>query len=112
MSDDSPMQAKVLTVSDGVFHGVRDDTGGRGLTAHLAANGFEVVDHRVSSDGADEVARTLVEMSDGFAGLIKKMKEKLDKMGGAVQAAPVAPAAPVSAPASAPASAAPASAGK
>jgi molybdenum cofactor synthesis domain-containing protein len=70
MSDDSPLHAKVLTVSDGVFHGARDDTGGRGLAAHLAARGFEVVDHRVTQDGADVVARTLVEMSDGFAGLI------------------------------------------
>jgi molybdopterin adenylyltransferase len=70
MSDDSPLHAKVLTVSDGVFHGARDDTGGRGLAAHLAAHGFEVVDHRVTQDGADVVARTLVEMSDGFAGLI------------------------------------------
>ena len=70
MSDESPLYAKVLTVSDGVHHGARDDTGGRGLAAHLAAHGFEVVDHRVSPDGADEVARVLTEMSDGFAGLI------------------------------------------
>ena len=70
MSDESPLYAKVLTVSDGVHHGARDDTGGRGLAAHLAANGFEVVDHRVTADGADEVARVLSEMSDGFAGLI------------------------------------------
>jgi molybdenum cofactor synthesis domain-containing protein len=68
--DDSLLFAKVLTVSDGVFHGARDDTGGRGLVAHLAANGFEVVDHRISSDGADEVAAALLEMSDGFDGLI------------------------------------------
>lgn len=67
---DPPLRAKVLTVSDGVFHGARDDTGGRGLAAHLAANGFEVVDHRVTQDGADEVAATLTEMCDGFAGLI------------------------------------------
>lgn len=64
------LQAKVLTVSDGVFHGARDDTGGRGLAAHLADHGFEVVDHRVTSDGADEVAATLVQMCDGFAGLV------------------------------------------
>lgn len=70
MSDESPLYAKVLTVSDGVHHGARDDTGGRGLAAHLAANGFEVVEHRVTPDGADEVARVLTEMSDGFAGLI------------------------------------------
>lgn len=70
MSDDAPLHAKVLTVSDGVFHGARDDSGGRGLVAHLAANGFEVVDHQVTQDGSDEVASRLREMVDGFAGLI------------------------------------------
>ncbi len=68
MSDS--LQAKVLTVSDGVFHGARDDTGGRGLAEHLRANGFEVVDHQVTEDGAEAVAARLTEMSDGFAGLI------------------------------------------
>lgn len=70
MSDETPLHAKVLTVSDGVFHGARDDTGGRGLAAHLRSHEYEVVDHRVTQDGADEVARALTEMSDGFAGLI------------------------------------------
>jgi 16S rRNA (cytosine967-C5)-methyltransferase len=68
--DQAVLSAKVLTVSDGVFHGARDDTGGRGLAAHLAANGFELVDHRVTQDGAEHVAATLIDMSDGFAGLI------------------------------------------
>jgi molybdopterin adenylyltransferase len=67
---DEPLAAKVLTVSDGVFHGFRDDSGGRGLAAHLIANGYEVVEHRVTEDGADAVAARLREMSDGFAGLI------------------------------------------
>lgn len=69
-ADQGSLLAKVLTVSDGVFHGARDDTGGRGLADHLRANGFDVVDHRVTQDGADEVAAALVEMSDGFTGLI------------------------------------------
>jgi len=69
-SDESPLYAKVLTVSDGVFHGARDDTGGRGLVDHLTANGFDVVDHAVTADGADAVAGVLTTMSDGFAGLI------------------------------------------
>ena len=68
--DQAVLFAKVLTVSDGVFHGARDDTGGRGLAAHLAANGFEVVEHRVTDDGADRVAAELIEMSEGFSGLI------------------------------------------
>ncbi len=70
MTDTAVLLAKVLTVSDGVFHGVRDDTGGRGLASHLAEHGFEVVDHRVTEDGADAVARTLTEMTAGFAGLV------------------------------------------
>ncbi|MDW3212931.1 MAG: MogA/MoaB family molybdenum cofactor biosynthesis protein [Ilumatobacteraceae bacterium] len=69
-ADERPLLAKVLTVSDGVFHGARDDTGGRGLADHLRANGFDVVDHQVTQDGADEVATRLTAMSDGFAGLI------------------------------------------
>lgn len=70
MTIESPLLAKVLTVSDGVFHGARDDSGGRGLAAHLAANGFEVVDHRVTEDGADAVAAALADMCDDFAGLV------------------------------------------
>ncbi|NNE12604.1 MAG: MogA/MoaB family molybdenum cofactor biosynthesis protein [Ilumatobacter sp.] len=70
MSDDSPLLAKVLTVSDGVHHGARDDTGGRGLAAHLTDHGFDVVEHRVAEDGADAVAEALTEMCDGFSGLV------------------------------------------
>jgi molybdenum cofactor synthesis domain-containing protein len=68
-SPDLP-HAKVLTVSDGVAHGTRDDRSGRTLVQHLGANGFVVVDHRVTADGADEVAAALTDMCDGFAGLV------------------------------------------
>jgi molybdopterin biosynthesis enzyme MoaB len=76
MNDDTPLLAKVLTVSDGVFHGVRDDTGGRGLVEHLTASGFRVVEHRVTEDGEHTVAGVLREMSDGFAapGLAEAMR--------------------------------------
>lgn len=70
MNDEAPLSAKVLTVSDGVYHGARDDSGGRGLAAHLAANGFDVVDHQVTQDGAEQVAAKLIEMSEDFAGLV------------------------------------------
>jgi len=65
-----PVTAKVLTVSDGVVHGTRDDVSGRALVDHLRSNGFDVVDHRVTADGADLVAAALAEMTDGFAGLV------------------------------------------
>jgi molybdopterin adenylyltransferase len=68
-SSDLP-QAKVLTVSDGVAHGTRDDRSGRALVEHLDVNGFAVVEHRVTADGAAAVAAALSEMCDGFAGLV------------------------------------------
>ena len=64
------LSAKVLTVSDGVVHGTRDDASGRALVAQLTEAGFEVVEHRVTADGADEVAEALAHMADGFAGVI------------------------------------------
>ena len=71
MSDDAVLpRAKVLTVSDGVVHGARDDLSGRALVDHLRTNGFDVIDHRVTADGADLVAAVLAEMCDGWAGLV------------------------------------------
>ena len=64
------LRAKVLTVSDGVVHGTRDDASGRALVAQLEDAGYEVVDHQVTADGADEVAAALIELTDGFAGLV------------------------------------------
>jgi molybdenum cofactor synthesis domain-containing protein len=64
------LSAKVLTVSDGVVHGTRDDVSGRALVTQLGDAGFDVVEHRVTADGTDEVASALREMCAGFAGLI------------------------------------------
>ena len=70
MTEPSRPLARVLTVSDGVVHGTRDDLSGRALVDHLVANGFDVVDHRVTADGADLVAEALVSLCDDFAGLV------------------------------------------
>jgi molybdopterin adenylyltransferase len=66
----SGLQAKVLTVSDGVVHGTRDDASGRALVEQLRGAGFDVVEHRVTADGADLVADALAAMCDAFAGLV------------------------------------------
>ena len=63
-------QAKVLTVSDGVHHGVREDTGGAGVAERLSEAGFDVVERRVTEDGRASVAQALREMSAGFSGLV------------------------------------------
>jgi molybdenum cofactor synthesis domain-containing protein len=63
-------EAKVLTVSDGVVAGPRDDASGRALVERLTAAGAVVVDHQVCSDGADVVAGVLQHMANGFSGVI------------------------------------------
>jgi molybdenum cofactor synthesis domain-containing protein len=63
-------QAKVLTVSDGVHHGIREDTGGAGVAERLSEAGFDGVERRVTEDGRSSVTRALTEMSAGFSGLI------------------------------------------
>lgn len=62
--------AKVLTVSDGVVAGTRDDRSGDALVEHLAAAEFEIVDRRVVADGIEPVAEAVRAMSDGHAGLL------------------------------------------
>ena len=67
---DEPLHAKVLTVSDGVIHGTREDKSGAALVAQLREAGWVVDEHRVTADGVDNVANSLREMCGGFAGLI------------------------------------------
>jgi molybdenum cofactor synthesis domain-containing protein len=64
------LRARVLTVSDGVAAGSRDDRSGDALVARLGEAGYEVVDHGVSADGVDAVANALRDLAIGFAGLV------------------------------------------
>jgi molybdenum cofactor synthesis domain-containing protein len=68
--DSSGLAAKVLTVSDGVVHGTREDKSGQALADHLAAAGYEVAEQRVVADGVESVRDALTEMCEGFAGLV------------------------------------------
>jgi molybdenum cofactor synthesis domain-containing protein len=64
------LEAKVLTVSDGVVAGTRDDRSGERLSAAVAAAGFAVVARTVVADGRDSVASALRSLAEGFSGLI------------------------------------------
>lgn len=64
------LEAKVLTVSDGVVAGTREDRSGDALAARLAEDGWTVVERRVVADGVDSVSRALGEMASSFRGLI------------------------------------------
>lgn len=65
-----PLNAKVLTVSDGVVAGTREDTSGEALAGRLTMAGWTVLDHRVVADGTETVREALLEMADGFNGVI------------------------------------------
>ena len=64
------LRAKVLTVSDGVAAGSRDDKSGTALVARLRDAGYAVAAHEVTPDGRDQVAAALRTMTAGFAGLV------------------------------------------
>jgi molybdopterin adenylyltransferase len=70
MGDGAGLEAKVLTASDGVVRGTREDRSGDALQARLTDAGFTVVERRAVADGIDSVAAALREMSQGFAGLV------------------------------------------
>jgi len=64
------LHAKVLTVSDGVADGTRDDKSGRAVVDRLRSAGYEVVAQQVIADGSESVRDALIELCDGFAGLV------------------------------------------
>ena len=65
-----PFDAKVLTVSESVSRGTREDRSGDELARLLVENGFRVVERRVVADGVAPVASALVELCASFAGLV------------------------------------------
>ena len=70
MTDDAATPAKIVTVSDGVFYGTREDRSGETLEAHLNANGYEVVERALTEDGTEPVRDTLLGLAEGFNGVI------------------------------------------
>jgi molybdenum cofactor synthesis domain-containing protein len=56
------VKAAVLTVSDGVVHGTREDTSGDLLAALLESDGYEV-ERRVVPDERDEIAAAVGELA-------------------------------------------------
>jgi molybdopterin adenylyltransferase len=73
MSDSQPpagREAKVVTVSDGVMSGTREDLSGTALAAALEAAGFAVVERSVIADGVASVAGELTRLSASFSGLV------------------------------------------
>ncbi len=64
------LSAKVLTVSDGVVQGTREDRSGPALIDLLRSDGYELAEHRVVTDGRESVGEALADLAEGFSGLI------------------------------------------
>ena len=65
-----PPVAKILTVSDSVSLGARQDRSGEDLARVLADHDFLVVEQRVVPDGVVPVAAAILQLSTHFAGLV------------------------------------------
>ena len=63
-------RARVITVSDGVASGEREDRGGPAVCAALEGAGAVVDAAIVSADGIDAVSEALERMCAGFHGLV------------------------------------------
>lgn len=63
-------RAKILTVSDGVIAGTRQDKSGQALETFLVERGWVVVERRQVADGVQSVSSELLDMTSGFTGLV------------------------------------------
>ena len=66
----SILEAKVLTVSDEVVHGTREDRSGDALVGRMVTEGWTVVERAVTPDGTEEVASSLCGLTEGFHGVV------------------------------------------
>jgi len=64
------LRARVLVVSDSVAAGRATDRGGPAVVEALEAAGFVVEAPRVVPDGRHEVGEAIVELCEGFTGLV------------------------------------------
>lgn len=64
------VSVKIVTVSDGVVAGTREDKSGQVLEDYFRERGWDVQDRVVTQDGTEPVASTLRRIAAGFHGLV------------------------------------------
>ena len=64
------LRAKILTVSDGVIAGKRQDRSGPALATRFREAGWEVTDRWAVSDGVEAVSDALRELTWGWSGVV------------------------------------------
>ena len=70
MENSIALEAKILTVSDGVVVGERKDISGGNLQKLLEESGWIKTNRAVFKDGSEPVASAIIELAEGFHGLI------------------------------------------
>jgi molybdopterin adenylyltransferase len=63
-------RAHVITVSDGAYHGKREDTSGLAVVKLLESNGFEAGKPEVLPDERDMIANAIADAADGGTPLV------------------------------------------
>lgn len=64
------LEAKILTVSESVNRGTREDRSGAALAEVLTTHRFSVVERQVAPDGIGPVSEALTLLAQDFAGLV------------------------------------------
>ncbi len=64
------IKAAVVTISDGCYHGQREDLSGDALSEQLAERGWSVVKRSIVPDDVQEISTQIVELSDQHLNLI------------------------------------------
>ena len=70
MGSSTSLSVKIVTVSDGVIAGTREDKSGQVLEDYFSDQGWVVAERAVTEDGAEPVAAILRRLAEGFHGLI------------------------------------------
>ncbi|GIS38978.1 MAG: molybdenum cofactor biosynthesis protein B [Acidimicrobiales bacterium] len=62
--------AKIITVSDGVSSGHREDVSGEKIQEFLESSSWEIISRSVIPDGIESVSKELIKATSNFHGLI------------------------------------------
>ena len=64
------MKAAVVTISDGCYHGQREDLSGKALSELLTQQGWAVASRRIVPDDVERIRAQIVELSDQTLNLV------------------------------------------
>ncbi len=64
------MKAAVVTISDGCYHGQREDLSGKALSEQLTQQGWSVASRRIVPDDVERIRAQIIELCDQTLNLV------------------------------------------